>query len=323
MHIIHTHTGEAQRLDRVLAEKAPDFSREEVKQAIKDGFVYVNEEQKVRPSYILHSGDRVVFQLMEFKKSFFAAPGQPPTGETLRPYVTILRAHRDFLGVYKPAGLLVHKTNNPHELSLVDILKEQYPEIHGVGEQGEVDRSGIVHRIDKDTSGVLLIARTAEGYSHLKTQFQTRQVTKRYLALVRGYIARSYGEITYHVARSKTDHTRRTIVTAQSDKRQYSGVPREAKTEYRVQSRGYMYGIPVTQVDIGLHTGRTHQIRLHMKAIGHPILGDKMYGGKWEKHHSRARRQLLHASYIGFWFEGEYYEISSPVPADMRFASSS
>ncbi|MFB6225636.1 MAG: pseudouridine synthase, partial [Candidatus Paceibacteria bacterium] len=155
-------------MDRILAQKISEFSREDLKDAIKDGFVYVDDAVKTRPGTRVSPGQTIVLHLMEFKKSFFQHPGEPPTSHSLRSDVSVLAEYRDFVFVYKPAGLLVHQTHNPHTISLVEIVKEWYPDIDGVGEphsEEGPDRSGIVHRIDKDTSGVLVIARTQDAYT--------------------------------------------------------------------------------------------------------------------------------------------------------------
>jgi len=320
MKIIHTHTGHIERLDRVLSRKMSEFSREDIKEAIKEGFVYIDDVLKTRPSTRICSGQTVMFQLMEFKKSFFQNPDSPPESHVLQTYVRILAEYPEFIFVYKPAGLLVHQTHNPNSISLVEILKAQFPEIDGVGEncfEEGPDRSGIVHRIDKDTSGVLVVARTQEAYMNLKQAFQNREVNKLYAAIVRGRVEREHGYVTYKLARSKTDHTRRTLVTDTAHKKEYSGIARDAKTEYWTQQYKTVHNITATHIAVRLHTGRTHQIRLHMKAIGHPLLGDKMYGGKWEKHHSPVPRQLLHASYLGLWYKNRYYEATADIPSDM------
>jgi len=311
------HHGESRRLDAMLAEYMAEFSREELKEAIREGYVRVEGRTVYKPRFALESGDCVDIDIARFKKSFFQTP--TPRGDALRDKVEVLSCYPDFLVVNKPAGLLVHRTHNPHEVSLVEILTEWYPEIQGVGEsEGVQDRSGIVHRLDKDTSGILVVARTTRGYRQLKHKFQDRTVDKTYIAIVRGTMNEERGEISARVARSKTDHTRRVIVTDQTSKRHYSGVPREAHTEYEVLQYGTVRDTEVTKIRVWLHTGRTHQIRLHCKHLGHPLLGDKMYGGKWEKHHSSETRHLLHAESLSFEYQGERYDFSSEPPADME-----
>ncbi len=324
MYIRHRHTGKGGRLDVILSRKAPDFSREDIKRAIREGFVTVNSDVVTKPGRTISDGEFVEMNLMRFKKSFYQnAAGYQSDIEQITQQIDIIAEYPDFLVVNKPAGLLVHQTHNPHDISLVDILTKWYPEMHGVGESfTEQNRSGIVHRIDKDTSGLLVVARTEHGYRNLKQQFKNRTVKKEYMAIVRGTLSSAFGQITYNVARSKTDHTRRTVVTEETPKRQYSGTPRKAHTEYEVVAYGTWHTIPVTNVRVWLHTGRTHQIRLHFKAIGHPLLGDKMYGGKWEKYESPAVRQLLHASRLAFTYNGETYDFSVDIPEEMKIVGS-
>jgi len=313
------HKGTPKRLDAMLAEHMAEFSREELKAAIREGYVYIEGQTIRKPPTSVQPGDCVDIDVLGFKKSFFHTPTDSPGGAELREHVHVLYEHEDFVVVSKPAGLLVHRTHNSHEISLVEILTDWYPDMRGVGESdGIQDRSGIVHRIDKDTSGILLVARTPRGYTTLKRKFQERDVHKTYIAIVRGTVREKHGHITARVARSKTDHTRRTIVTEETSKRHYSGLPRDAHTEYEVLKYGTVKGNAVTNVRAWLHTGRTHQIRLHFKHMGHPLLGDKMYGGKWEKYHSPVARQLLHAERLAFEYEGEYYTFSSEPPAGMR-----
>jgi len=193
--------------------------------------------------------------------------------------VKIIYEDDDILAINKPAGLVVHGSDN----SLVSWLLNKYPEIKNVGEDPE--RPGIVHRLDKDTSGILLVAKNQKAFEYLKEQFQNRKIKKKYLALIEGVIKSEQGIIDLPIGKSKKDFRKR----ASTGK--IVGKIREAITEYKVIKRFSEY----TLVEVFPKTGRTHQIRVHFKAIGHPVAGDKLYGSKGE-----LSRQFLHANSLEF-----------------------
>jgi 23S rRNA pseudouridine1911/1915/1917 synthase len=212
----------------------------------------------------------------------------------------------------------VHKTNNPESYSLADIILKQYPEIRGVrdkyqSKEAELqERDGIVHRIDKDTSGIIVIARNQKSFEILKQLFQDREVYKEYICLVRGHLREPHGNIIYPIIRSKLDHTKRVAVVNIKQ----SGIKeRTAHTEYWVDQEYSQASL----LRVVIHTGRTHQIRVHMKAIGHPIIGDILYGGKLEAQHTHSlSRQFLHAHKISFTYKGEEYSFISDLPLDLQ-----
>jgi len=216
----------------------------------------------------------------------------------------------NFLVLNKPAGLLMHKVKMKggelrQEDTLADWVVKKYPEVKEVGDDPE-SRPGIVHRLDKDTSGVIVIARNQNYFEYLKSLFQNKNIIKKYTALVYGEIKDDKGEIAKPIG-IKSGTVKRTV---------YGGkMIKEAITEYKVIKRYEGY----TLAEAHPRTGRTHQIRVHLAAIGHPIVGDNLYGGKKEKKSDIvAERQFLHAGILEFEASpGELVSFSAPLPDDL------
>ena|SRR3989344_3617321 len=219
----------------------------------------------------------------------------------------ILYEDKEILVVNKPAGLLVHPAGKSKEKTLVDFLLKKYPEIKNVGDPsaGGLTRPGIVHRLDKETSGVLIVAKTQRAFDFLKKQFQDRSIKKKYLALVWGKIKRERGMIDSPIGRSRND-ARRRLSGHRAD-----GKLREALTEYKVLKRGEK----MTLLEVYPRTGRTHQIRVHLAGIGHPVVGDKLYAPQ-RKDFSRL---ALHAVSIKLKnLTGKEIKIEAPIPSDLK-----
>ncbi|MBI4359662.1 MAG: RNA pseudouridine synthase [Candidatus Jacksonbacteria bacterium] len=218
----------------------------------------------------------------------------------------------DYLVINKPAGVLVHQANpNNKESTVADWMRERYPEVEEVGDDPKV-RPGIVHRLDRDVSGLMVIARTNEFFAHIKAEFQNRRVVKRYTALCYGRIHKDEGDITLPLSRGKT----RTSVKPFGDAR-----GKEARTHFFVLKRFQHY----TLVEITLHTGRTNQIRAHFYALEHSLAGDTKYRS-WRfrnrSHFTRfikSDRVFLHSHYLGFYDrEGQWREYSSLLPSELK-----
>lgn len=205
----------------------------------------------------------------------------------------IIYKDKNILAVNKPAGLLVHKAQNLKQKTLVDWLIQNYPEVKTVGDEPGL-RPGIAHRLDKDTSGILIIARNQETFEFLKEQFSSRQIKKTYIALVKGEIKDKQGVINTPIKRFTKS--------------------RDAITEYRIIERFDEY----TLLEVSPKTGRTHQIRIHLKSIGHPVACDKMYS----KHPScpfGLKRHFLHASGIEFSLpKGKRIKLEAGLPDDLK-----
>ncbi len=262
----------ATRLDRYLASQLPDYSRSEIQRWIKEGLVQVNG-RRAKASMSLEPGDLVTLII----------PPPPPTN--LQPEhipLTILYEDADIIAIDKPAGMVVHPAAGHATGTLVNALLYHFPNLEGVGESG---RPGIVHRLDKDTSGVILVAKHPRAHRHLQAQFKARTVEKTYLALVHGHVSPKQGVIDAAIGRHPRHRQRMAILPADQG--------RAAQTEYRVL--GY-YG-PTTLVEAHPLTGRTHQIRVHFASLGHPIVGDALYG---RRDAYGLGRHFLHAHRLRF-----------------------
>ena len=221
--------------------------------------------------------------------------------------IEIIYEDKDILALSKPAGIVVHHDTQHAFGTVVDWLLERYPDLKGVGEDPE--RPGVVHRLDKDTSGVLIVARNQKTFADLKDLFQTGGVQKTYLALVVGSVKKDSDIINAPIARSRKHFEKRVVGGKQ-------GRSREAITEYHVRER---FKDEYTLLDVSPKTGRTHQIRSHMAHIGHPVACDKLYGGKRFVCPVGLERQFLHAASIGFVApSGAKMHFDAPLPEDLE-----
>jgi len=293
------------RLDQFLAQKLADYSRSRIQQWIKDGFVRVND--RVRPAhYRLRPGDYLTCTI----------PAVQPwhlTPEAIA--LDILYEDADLLVLNKPPGLTVHPGAGQRQGTLVHALIHHCPDLEGIG---DVQRPGLVHRLDKDTSGVMVVAKSARAFQNLQEQFQAREVDKRYLALVWGRWPEASGTITLAIGRHPSQRHKMAVIGRRR---------REAATSWRCRQE---FPGPFSLLELTLHTGRTHQIRVHMAAAGHPVVGDKVYGGG-EKRLAQlpaalaplrplVTRQLLHAWRLQFRHphSGATLQLEAPLPSDFQ-----
>jgi len=282
------------RLDVFLARTFVRYSRSFFKKLIDSGSVLVNQ-QIAKSGYILRLHDCIMvtfpslpqatFTLDTFEKDF---------------HVEVVARDQDFLIVNKPAGLMVHKPNDfSSDVTLVDWLLASYAELKHVG---IADRPGIIHRLDKDTSGLLVIPLNNESFGLFGSLFRSRKVNKLYWALVDGHPDKC-GVIDFPIGRDPHHKHRMTHFPK-------NGVSRDALTSYRVLA----YYPKYTLVEVRIVTGRTHQIRVHFAAIGHPVLGDAVYGSQ----SPAINRQALHAKKISFIYKTQRHEFECAVAADMQ-----
>lgn len=233
--------------------------------------------------------------------------------------IKILYEDFNVLVINKPAGLLVHSDGRTNEPTLVDWILGKYPNIKGVGEHEEVERSGIVHRLDRETSGVMVIAKTQEAFEFLKKQFQARKVEKIYHAFVYGKVKRDEGVIDRTIARNKWNPM---LWSATRGRR---GKEREAVTEYKVLKRlpaEEAGGDGYSLMELRPLTGRTHQLRVHLKAINYPVICDKLYAPK-RKCLLEFDRLALHAHSLSFALpSGKTLKVEAPYPEDFERALS-
>jgi len=282
------------RLDQFLARGLRRFSRSRIQTLIRSQNVTLNGSP-ARPRDLVRTGDRI------------RVNEPPPEKIDSRPEdipLKVLYEDDQLIVINKPAGLVVHPGAGQREHTLVNALLHHFPRLSGIGGK---ERPGIVHRLDKETSGCLVVAKTDEAHRHLSTQFAERKVEKVYLALVAGKLRRSAGTIEEKIGRHPV-HRQRMSVAPQRG--------RPAKTEYRVLNSS----AEMSLVECRLHSGRTHQIRVHLHHLGHPVLGDKVYGGKSAKSFPR---QMLHAWKLGFEHPGtrEWKKFEAPPPPDFQDAS--
>ena len=282
------------RLDHFLVAKFPGESRTSVQKKIKQGLVKVGG-QEVSVHHFLREGDEI--EVTEEKKKTKAVLKKSKKS----PPLDIIFEDSELLVINKPAGLIVHEAPGENGPTLADSLLAHCPKLKKVGE--DPLRPGMVHRLDKDVSGVILVAKTQKVFDFLKGLFKERTIRKEYLGLVYGSLPLPADRITFKLARSE----RRARMAARPEGQE----GREAITEYEVIKR---YGNS-TFVKILIETGRTHQIRAHFHAYGHPIVGDPLYKIRGLKIRPELTRPFLHAAKISFTdWNGDQREFSSPLP---------
>lgn len=280
------------RIDRYIAERVPDLSRSFVHKLLEEGRITVGG-QVPKASYKVEAGDSIVVRV----------PQPEPTD--VRPEVIPLRIvyeDADIVVVDKPAGMVVHPAFGHHSGTLVNALLAHCPDLAGIG--GQV-RPGIVHRLDKDTSGLIIVAKNDAAHRNLQQQFKQRLVHKTYLALTEGVLPVPNGVIDAPIGRDPKHRQRMAVVTRGG---------REARTEYHVQEHFGEHSLVAAEPI----TGRTHQIRIHFAFIGHPLVGDRVYGLR--KQRLALDRQFLHATRIAFALpgSGQTVEFTSPLPEDLQ-----
>lgn len=222
--------------------------------------------------------------------------------------VSIIYQDNDIIAVNKPAGISAHKGVAEKGETIADWLVEKFPEVKNVGDDPEL-RSGIVHRLDKETSGILVMAKNKKSFEFLKKQFQNREVVKKYLALVEGNLKNDKDIISLPIGRSVNDFRKKVA------SRVTRGELKEAITEYETLEKFFNY----TLVEVYPKTGRTHQIRVHFKAIGNPIVCDSLYGGKRMTCPFDLVRHFLHANFLEFATpSGAKLKIEADLPEDLE-----
>ena len=276
------------RIDAYISEKEPNLSRTTVQRLISEKKVLVNGKE-VKSSYKVESGDEIEIEIPEVKETKLKAQDI---------YVPVIYEDNDIIVVNKPKGMVVHPANGNPDGTLVNAVLAMCKEsLSGIG--GEI-RPGIVHRLDKDTSGLLIIAKNDEAHIKMSKQIQDRKVDKRYIALVRGNVPDDDATIDMPIARSKTNRQKMAV-----DKN-----GKEAVTHFKVLKRYGKY----TLIEVKIDTGRTHQIRVHMSYIGYPIIGDEVYSNG--KNEFGVEGQMLHARFLKFKhpITGKELCLEAPIP---------
>lgn len=277
-----------ERLDRALAARFPQISRAQLQRLIRSGAVTVNGAA-VRPAYRLTPGDRIAVTF----------PEEPAVRPEPLP-LDIVYEDDDLLVVNKPAGMVVHPAAHLLSGTLVNALLAHCPQMADVGGP---DRAGIVHRLDRETSGLIVAAKNPETHAALQRQFQRRLVRKTYVALVEGQVSPREGIIEVPIGRDPKDRARMTV----------SRTGRPAITQYRVVELFPQH----TLLEVRPHTGRTHQIRVHLAWLGYPVVGDRVYGRRRQT--LLPDRHFLHARDLAFTHPvtGEKLAFSAPLPPEL------
>ncbi len=278
------------RIDKMLSEYFADYSRSFLKKLFDDGLITVNNKS-VKPSYKVKSADMIDISVPD-PVNIDIAPENIP--------LDIIYEDDDIILVNKPKGMVVHPAPGHYGGTLVNGLMYHFGDsLSGIN--GEF-RPGIVHRIDMDTTGVLVVCKNDSAHRSLSEQLHEHSITRKYYAIVHGNIQQNEGTVDAPIGRSPRDRKKMAVNTRNG---------RRAVTHYRVLER---FGGRYTYIECQLETGRTHQIRVHMASIGHPILGDDVYGPK--KCPFKLQGQTLHAGVLGFIHPstGEYIEFKADLP---------
>ncbi len=291
------------RLDRFLNEQEPALTRSFVQKLIKEGHVFVNGKKALRPGQGLKEGDEIIVSMPSMKEIGLLAEDIP---------LDIVHEDKDLVVVNKPAGMVVHPTDHGAHVSgtLVNALMHHCKDLSGIG--GE-KRPGIVHRLDKGTSGLIVCAKNDAAHRHVSQQIEHRKVTKTYLALLQGHLEPAEGSIEAPLIKTHASGGQRDVAVSGSPKAKY------ALTHYKVQRYCGAHSL----AEIRIVTGRTHQIRVHFDSIGHPVLGDEMYGDAKANEALQAlglKRPFLHAWKLKFRLpEGNReMELEAPLPKDLK-----
>lgn len=282
---------EGERLDLFITDQLEDLSRSAIQNLIKQERVYVNGE-KVKASYRVNAGDEIYIDIPQAVPLKLQPENLP---------LPILYQDEDIAIVDKPRGMVVHPAQGNWQGTMVNALLYHVKQLSSIN--GEL-RPGIVHRLDKDTSGVMVVAKNDTAHRHLAHQIREHSVKRQYLALVHGLIKENLGTIEAPIGRSKVDRKKMAVM----------GDGRPAISHYEVLERFHNY----TLVKVQLVTGRTHQIRVHFSYIKHPVIGDFVYGSG--KNPFALKGQALHAAYLGLQHPstGEYVVFESTMPDYMQ-----
>ena len=295
------------RLDQYLAKVKPDLTRSFIQKLIKGGSVFINHKKIIKPAHKVNEGEELVIIIPSIKEIGILAEDIP---------LDIVYEDQDIAVVNKPAGMVVHPTDHGAHVSgtLVNALMYHCKDLSGIS--GE-KRPGIVHRLDKDTSGLIITAKNDHAHHHIAKQIEERKVVKKYQTLLKGHLSPKEGSIEAPLL--KTHGVKDMHVSGQK-KAKY------ALTHYNV----LQYIDDYSLVEVQIITGRTHQIRVHFASISHPVCGDKMYGDKTRSSKLETRsskledlgldRQFLHAAYLKFRLpkNNKIIELSSKLPKDLK-----
>lgn len=295
------------RLDVFVTSHFQKIPRTKIQQAIASGEIKLND-QVVKPSQKVKQNDRVIVRIATQTKL-----------KTIRPQteikIEIVEKNKDFIVINKPLGISVHPNDHEHENTVVNWALAYYPQIRDVGESSF--RPGIVHRLDKDTSGLLIIALNQNSFVFFKKLFATRKIEKTYQALCWGLFAKKEGQIQTLIGKSKANPTKQ--ATSANPGKLIN--PKESLTIYRLLDKGNQMSL----VEAMPITGRKHQIRIHLQSISHPIVGDKLYCTKdFDQKNMQHERLMLHCKKLVFEYkDGKKFVLSSQPPLNFKISNQS
>lgn len=306
--IIITEKTAGNRVDKFLQKEVflnMEITRGDIIRLIRSGEIKVNEKN-IKPSYILKAGDAISSQFTTRRAQLVPNP---------QVEIKVIYQDKNIIAIDKPAGIKVHPSSFAEEDTLVNFLVAKFPEIENIndGSLGSALRPGIVHRLDKDTSGVMVVARNQKTFDELKKLFHDRQIEKKYLALVHGKVENRKGLIEKPLARSA--NYKKQIVAGKKTKTKV----RVAVTEYAVRREYAEFSL----MEVVPRTGRTHQIRIHLASLGHPVAGDVKYALKKFTRAKKIARQLLHAQQLKFELGSKKYSLLCELPEDFSAALAS
>lgn len=302
LHLSVSAGNEGERLDAFLAAHIEGWSRARLQRLIDEADVLVNG-RAVKSSYKLHLNDEIEVELTPPPSASFAPENIP---------LDIIHEDDELIVVNKPAGIVVHPAAGVMSGTLANALAFHFQQL---SKSGGAARPGIVHRLDKGTSGLMVVAKTESAHENLADQFRDREIFKSYMALVHGQVEKRTGQIDQPIARDRGNRTRMAVVRG----------GRPSLSIYRVRKRFERF----TLLNVELKTGRTHQIRVHLAWLKHPVVGDEAYGGGRDKtipdHKLRSeianlKRQFLHAEQLGFRHPRtkEEMRLTAPLPSDLQ-----
>jgi 23S rRNA pseudouridine1911/1915/1917 synthase len=291
------------RIDQYLTKVKPDLTRSFIQKLIKGGSVFLNNKKITKVAHKISEGDELILIIPSVREIGVEAENIP---------LDIAYEDKDIVVVNKPAGMVSHPTDHGAHVSGTLVNAVMYhckKSLSGIG--GE-KRPGIVHRLDKDTSGLIIVAKNNKAHTHVAKQIQDRTVTKRYITLLKGHLSPKEGSIEAPLLKTHGD------IDMQVSGRKKA---KYALTHYKVKEYVGDYSL----VEVRIITGRTHQIRVHFASIGHPVCGDTMYGDKdlnSKLETLNLKRQFLHAEYLKFRLpkNDEWIELTAPMPKDLKEA---
>ncbi len=291
------------RIDIFLKNHFPQYTRALLIKHIKNGFVSI-DTKNIKPSYRLHGNECISLNFPEQEDTSLKA------NHSLS--LPVIFQNDDFIIINKPPGIQVHPSSTQKEKTVVNWLVAQYPDISSVGD--DPMRPGIVHRLDKDTSGIMIIAKNTSSFSELKKLFSQRTIQKSYIAITHNIPLPEKGSISLPIARSRS-FRKQTIV---QEGTRYKGISREALTEYKLLFSSFSKDLDMkySVIQAFPKTGRMHQIRIHLSHIQCPIIGDDLYKKKEFPHPPEVKRFLLHAYSLEFSLFGKPYAFTIKPPQD-------